>query len=41
MANKVLCNKCESTKTRSDFWIKDKTKNGLCNRCFKNIDKND
>ena len=41
MTDKVLCKKCEPTKTITDYHIKPQTEKGLCNRCFEKIEEND
>ena len=41
MTDKILCKKCEKTKTMTDYHIKDKTGKGKCNRCFEKIEDND
>jgi hypothetical protein len=39
MTDKVLCKRCELTKTRTDYHIKPKTQKGLCNRCFDKVEE--
>ncbi len=41
MGDKILCKRCEPTKTRTDYWVKEKTEKGKCNRCFEKIEKDE
>jgi len=41
MKNKILCKKCEATKTMTDYHIKPQSGKGKCNRCFVKIEDND
>jgi uncharacterized paraquat-inducible protein A len=41
MTDKILCKKCEVTKTRTDYHIHKDTQKGKCNRCSDKLEDDD